>query len=221
MLLANLWVLIASAVSVSPYVIRDNFDVDPNTLTTFLSQLASSDDRVDAKVQLNYQNMASKAHFDHDNAPKPLFTSVDPAVLQRPTFTSLQNLMKFYQADATVAENRTPSWNTAISDFLDDVLNTNVMKTAQNFLYNHGMASNDLQTFKEQVTSIWFTLFSRNGGVPSSSGFKSLFFGEETSGKVVSFNNWVQFYLQENAGLINYHGWFTKENVSFKVIFII
>ncbi|VDO72834.1 unnamed protein product [Haemonchus placei] len=46
-------------------------------------------------------------------------------------------------------------------------------------------------------------------------GFESVFSGEVKGSDVIRFNNWFRYYQQETNGAINYHGWFTKEAVSF------
>ena len=37
-------------------------------------------------------------------------------------------------------------------------------------------------------------------------GWLAVFVGEVDEGKVVGFHNWIQFYLEERAGRVNYLG---------------
>lgn len=78
---------------------------------------------------------------------------------------------------------------------------------------------------------MWFGLYSRNNNKMDSSGFEHIFaglssihhrslasisvfltvrnvfciLGEVKGGKVSGFHNWIQFYLLEKRGLLNYY----------------
>ncbi|EYB93062.1 hypothetical protein Y032_0186g1058 [Ancylostoma ceylanicum] len=80
-----------------------------------------------------------------------------------------------------------------------------------------GLASMDTEVFKTQLTTLWFNPYSR-GGPEGSSGFEALFAGETLNGDVIRFANWYRFYQLEKQGSVNYHGWFTKQAVSFLVL---
>jgi len=44
-----------------------------------------------------------------------------------------------------------------------------------------------------------------------SSGFEHVFVGEERAGKIMGLHNWVQYYIEEKKGNINYLGWKGKQ----------
>ncbi len=94
--------------------------------------------------------------------------------------------------------------------------NTQVMKRAHEFLVSQKKAQRDVGPFKRQLYDIWFKLYRRTRGCKSldSSGFEHVFVGE-TRGKeeVIGFHNWIQFYLQEKAGNVDYQGYILGRKV--------
>uniref|UniRef100_A0A3B5MR96 Uridylate-specific endoribonuclease n=1 Tax=Xiphophorus couchianus TaxID=32473 RepID=A0A3B5MR96_9TELE len=59
--------------------------------------------------------------------------------------------------------------------------------------------------FIEDLKNMWFGLYSRLNGAMDSSGFEHIFAGEIKGGKVSGFHNWIQFYLLEKRGALNYY----------------
>ena len=91
------------------------------------------------------------------------------------------------------------------------------MKTAHKYLVSKGKSSNDMCTFKGQLYDLWFKLYrrSRESRVLDSSGFEHVFVGETRGRKeVIGFHNWIQFYLQEKAGNVDYQGYILGKRVS-------
>ncbi|KAJ3596751.1 hypothetical protein NHX12_003153 [Muraenolepis orangiensis] len=97
--------------------------------------------------------------------------------------------------------------------FLDAVMGTAVMKRAHRYLVGKGKSNSDLRLFKSQLYLIWFRLYhrQRNAGMDSS-GFEHVFVGETKSGaEIIGFHNWLQFYLQEKHGHLDYKGYKARE----------
>ncbi|CAI2357953.1 unnamed protein product [Caenorhabditis sp. 36 PRJEB53466] len=186
-------------------------NVDFSSVNTFLTNLASADSRTDSLVTLDYQNMASKINPDHDNSKRPLFTTVDGSVSGAATYTAIANLLKFYTLDSDIAQPTSDDFNTAVNTFLDTFIATDAVQQAWTFLQSQGVSTSDATAFRQQLTNLWFTAYARKSAA-GSSGFKSVFFGEATGTTINRFANWYGFYLQEQAGTFNYHGWFTKLN---------
>ena len=84
------------------------------------------------------------------------------------------------------------------------------MKKTQQYLVSKGKSSPDLMQFKRQLYDIWFRMYRRTKGSQAldSSGFEHVFVGETRNSKaVIGFHNWIQFYLQEKAGNVDYQGY--------------
>lgn len=183
-------------------------------VTTILNTLANKDVNGGGQdeVVVNFQNMASHKIFDHDNAPNPLFTSVSSRIRSGSTIKAYETLQALYTiSDITTEDLNSPARVTAANAFLDAVIATDLMKTAQDFLATAGLSSSDAATFKQQLFGLWFTPYARSGTTIGSSGFEGVFVGETASGDVLGLNYWYIFFLLEQAGKVNYHGWFTRE----------
>ena len=73
-----------------------------------------------------------------------------------------------------------------------------------------------MSSFRETLTELWFNLYSRSSSGPAggdSSGFEHVFVGEEKSTTISGFHNWIQFYLEEKAGRLDYKGYVSKTAV--------
>ncbi len=72
-----------------------------------------------------------------------------------------------------------------------------------------GLASNTLEGFRDELNQYWFGDYGRrNGGPVDSSGFEHVLVGEIDSSGVTGFHNWVQFYLEERDGDLEFeHLW--------------
>ncbi|KAL7515927.1 hypothetical protein ACHAWX_000997, partial [Stephanocyclus meneghinianus] len=101
--------------------------------------------------------------------------------------------------------------------FLDAVMETAVMKychqycLVKNASYNGSPVPESESGFKRVLNSVWFELYSRSGGGRrsklDSSGFEHVFVGEVKNGQISGFHNWIQFYLEEKAGNVDYRGY--------------
>jgi len=85
------------------------------------------------------------------------------------------------------------------------------MKFCHNFLVAKGHAPKSLPEFKKYLYGLWFELYSRTGRVFDSSGFEHVFLGEIKDGQVIGFHNWIQFFLEEKHGRVNYKGYIVNK----------
>ena len=63
---------------------------------------------------------------------------------------------------------------------------------------------------RELLFDLWFEFYPRSGSsgaVVDSSGFEHVFVGEKKSASITGFHNWLQMYLLEKEGEVNYWGY--------------
>ncbi|XP_055958840.1 uridylate-specific endoribonuclease-like [Patella vulgata] len=66
--------------------------------------------------------------------------------------------------------------------------------------------------WRDILKEMWFNLYPRSNSNPvlDSSGFEHVLVGEEKSTSIGGFHNWIQFYLEEKAGRLDYTGWVSQ-----------
>lgn len=64
-----------------------------------------------------------------------------------------------------------------------------------------------MQVFYSVVVNFYF------GRNKDSSGFEHVFVGESRAKEVIGFHNWIQFYLQEKQGNVDYQGYIRGRGV--------
>lgn len=155
------------------------------------------------------------SHVARDRASRPLFSNVNDTKLNLiTTYSRFIKLLDNYESSTGVAEYVSTEEQTETNQFLDAVLETEVMKRAHRYLVSKGKSSNNLRQFRSQLYLIWFHLYhrERNTGLDSC-GFEHVFVGETKSGsEIIGFHNWVQFYLQEKNNHLDYKGYKAREN---------
>ncbi|KAM9788663.1 uridylate-specific endoribonuclease B [Neosynchiropus ocellatus] len=158
------------------------------------------------------QNMA--VHDDNDAAGYPLFTFVDENIFKKETFLAFISLLDNYESDTGEPEIVTAEEEAENHKFLDSIIQTTTMKIAHKYLVEKHLSPPDEAGFKAQLYTIWFELYARRGSSrPDSSGFEHVFVGETRGGRtVIGFHNWIQLYLQEKLGHIDYKGYSVTAN---------
>ncbi|XP_001370859.2 poly(U)-specific endoribonuclease-like isoform X1 [Monodelphis domestica] len=156
-------------------------------------------------------------HKAPDHASQALFLWVNEGRLQSTkTFAAFISLLDNYETSTGVAENVTLEEEAENNRFLDAILETEVMKLAHQYLVRKNLSKPSQRDFKAQLYSIWFQLYTRDGRQgPDSCGFEHVFVGETRRGQeILGFHNWVQFYLQEKRGNIDYKGYVARQHKS-------
>lgn len=190
---------------------RESFCCDPE-LSKICNELWKLDEnrlRPGKDYVINLQG-GTKVYQRTDMAKDPLFTFVSPEALKRPTYKTFISLLDNYESDTGKAEVVTPEEMKENWAFIDAIMGTKVMKRTHEYLASKGKAAGDERHFKQQLYDLWFKLYRRTKDTKNldSSGFEHVFVGETRGGtEVIGFHNWIQFYLQEKAGNVDYQGY--------------
>lgn len=81
-------------------------------------------------------------------------------------------------------------------------------------LFEKGYVGSTWSEFESELRQIWLDFYPRHGSRYDSSGFEHVFVGEVDDTEVVGFHNWIQFYLQEKRGNLDYAGYVFRKAVS-------
>ncbi|XP_037537800.1 poly(U)-specific endoribonuclease-C-like [Nematolebias whitei] len=160
-------------------------------------------------------HVAQGSNYARDRATAPLFTHVNEEKLKSiKTYEHFINLLDNYETSTGVSETVTSEELKENELFIDAIMETEVMKCAHKYLVKKGQSPPDLAQFKKQLFNIWFRLYhrDRNGG-EDSCGFEHVFVGETKNGQeIMGLHNWLQFYLQEKHGHVDYKGYKARDN---------
>mmetsp|Transcript_10901 Transcript_10901/g.32533 ORF Transcript_10901/g.32533 Transcript_10901/m.32533 type:complete len:348 (-) Transcript_10901:65-1108(-) len=164
-------------------------------------------------------NKQGKARYDgSDTCPDPLFESVDEsaAFWRLPTVSAFTALLDNYERATGEKEVVTREERREIDEFLDAVCATPHAVFALTFLKTHGKdprakALTSMADLKGLLKDIWFSLY-RRWKPNDSSGFEHVFVGEESRGKITGLHNWLQYYLEEKKGTIDYVGYTGRQD---------
>jgi len=160
----------------------------------------------DYKINLQHSKLI---YNKEDVADEPLFKGVDKnKFFATPTFKAFYALLDNYEHEAGKAEVITPQEIAENWAFINAICATPCMKYCHNYLVAKKKATPNMEEFKKTLYDLWFKMYRRVGGKGSddSSGFEHVFVGEIREGKVIGFHNWIQFFLEERKGLLDYQG---------------
>ncbi|XP_042262385.1 poly(U)-specific endoribonuclease-A [Thunnus maccoyii] len=141
-----------------------------------------------------------------DLSSVPLFSYVDEEVLfSKPTYAALLAVLDNYQRMTGQTEDFSPQQLAEQETFVNETMsNTELGRELFAFLYTKGIYASE-EEFLHDLKMMWFGLYSRYNNKMDSSGFEHIFAGEVKKGKVSGFHNWIQFYLLEKRGVLNYY----------------
>ncbi|KAK4262510.1 hypothetical protein QN277_028062 [Acacia crassicarpa] len=149
-----------------------------------------------------------KVSQNEDMAQGNLFTWVSDDVFRKPTFARFCSLLDNYNPQQGYKEVVTSEERHEQSAFIEEISRTAPIKYLHKYLVSKGIASGSYQDFKRMLSSLWFELYGRGGTSGSSSAFEHVFVGEIKKNEEVSgFHNWLQLYLEEAKGRVDYQGY--------------
>ncbi|MEM9217317.1 MAG: lamin tail domain-containing protein [Cyanobacteria bacterium P01_F01_bin.150] len=165
----------------------------------------------DADILLDEQNEAT---VGADQAPNPLFAQVNPEKISRPTYQALIALLNNYVVNVRISEDHLGDnevEDREIEVFLDTILETDVMKKAQDYICNGLNFTDVADNFKSELKRIWFELYTNHFNripVPFASGFEHVFVGEgkRRGDGIGGYHSWTKYYLDEQSGRVDFQG---------------
>uniref|UniRef100_A0A3Q2QC33 Uridylate-specific endoribonuclease n=1 Tax=Fundulus heteroclitus TaxID=8078 RepID=A0A3Q2QC33_FUNHE len=172
-----------------------------------------TDYRISPQGKAGY--VAPGSNKARDRAHAPLFAYVNEEKLHNiETFAHFIKLLDNYETSTGVSEMATSEELQENRLFIDAIMETEVMKCAHKYLVKKGQSPADPGQFKRQLYDIWFRLYHRDKtGGEDSCGFEHVFVGETKHGhEIIGLHNWVQFYLQEKHGHVDYKGYKARKN---------
>ncbi|XP_051986888.1 uridylate-specific endoribonuclease A [Xyrauchen texanus] len=195
--------LISQGYSGSARVTDDEIKSLSETLFRLDSNSATDSELVvDTQALISSSETSSK----NDLSSRPLFKHVsEDTLFSKPTYKALLNLLDNYRRVTGDIEDVPPQEEQEQDIFLKEtMLNTELGRELYNFLNSKGVYSSQ-EEFIQDLKMMWFGLYTRSNDKLDSSGFEHIFVGEIKGGKVSGFHNWLQFYLNEKQGLLNYY----------------
>lgn len=164
-------------------------------------------------------NMQQKGRYGQDRCDDVLFdwVNLEHPFWSHPVTKAYISLLDNYERETGKEERATAEEKQEMAQFLDALCRTKVIKFVFAYLKANGGADarcggiKSLLDFQNIISDLWmapYRRFKKN----DSSGFEHVFVGEEKRGKIIGLHNWVQFYLEEKKGNIDYLGWSGKQD---------
>lgn len=166
----------------------------------------------EAEVRLDEQGQIAA---DVDRAPAPLIVVHRAEKLQRQTYRSVKRLFDNYSLKDGTAEIVSAAEQREIDNFLDDILQTEVMKRCLQHINSEKLAKDEQQLTAETLKTLlehqWFELytnhFRRDSPNPQVCGFEHVFVGDENRGGGIGGHHfWWKFLLDQDAGQADSRG---------------
>ncbi|KAL6651135.1 hypothetical protein ACP70R_010060 [Stipagrostis hirtigluma subsp. patula] len=152
-----------------------------------------------------------KVYQKGDMASESLFSWLGDDVLRKPTYSRFCALLDNYNPHQGYKEVVTEQDKHEEVAFIEEIARTAPIKYLHRYLVMKGIASQDYEGFKRMLISLWFDLYGRCGNSSCSSAFEHVFVGEikgrQGESEVSGFHNWIQFYLEEAKGNVDYQGY--------------
>ncbi|GAB1600207.1 poly(U)-specific endoribonuclease-B-like [Argonauta hians] len=193
----------------------DGFEPDLE-LSKFFTKIWELDDKCTPGKEFGIDLQGYAGYKSRDYARENLFEWFnEDEIFNRPTYAAFRALLDNYEMQLGEPETYTIEEKQETVHFIDTIMETDVMKETHNFLVDKGCMSDDINEFKRKILSLWFKLVRRTKGDRDldSSSFEHVFVGETKQEGMIGLHNWMQYYLQEKAGNIDYQGYRRQSTV--------
>jgi len=188
-------------------------DMTIQDAVTYMWDVLDKGNRVDWGEEGFILDLQNKGSYGRDRCSQPLFTHVNKAhpFWSSPVTTAFIRLLDNYEREVGEREVVTSGEKREMAEFMHALARSPVIRFLLEYLKVHGKdprcqhlrTMNDLENL---LYDIWLTPYRRRNR-NDSSGFEHVFVGEEKNGKITGLHNWVQYYMEEQAGRIDYLGW--------------
>ncbi|KAG0588562.1 hypothetical protein KC19_2G252400 [Ceratodon purpureus] len=149
-----------------------------------------------------------KLYNKEDMSGDSLFKFLDEGVFKRPTYARFYHLLDNYHADESKREELSATEEQEQVAFLEEISRTAPIKYLLRYLAEKRIVSGNMEEFKQTLRTLWFRFYNRGGTQNASSAFEHVFVGEiKRQGEVSGFHNWIQFYVEESKGTVDYQGY--------------
>ncbi|KAK2995309.1 hypothetical protein RJ640_023823 [Escallonia rubra] len=151
-----------------------------------------------------------KVYQKEDMAEGSLFSWLSEDTFRRPTYSRFCSLLDNYNPHEGYKEDVSSQERQEQAAFTEEISRTAPIKYLHKYLSSKGIVSDNNEDFKSMITRLWFDNYGRGGTANSSSAFEHVFVGEikhREEQEVSGFHNWVQFYLEEAKGRVDYQGY--------------
>lgn len=156
---------------------------------------------------INLQGHKKVYQKDTDAANESLFDFVNKDhFFKSPTYATFYRLLDNYEKTTGKQEVVTNEEVQENRQFIDQIMETKPIRYLRKYLATKGKAPKDKIAFKKELYRIWFSLY-RRGTRNDSCGFEHVFVGEVKQGKVIGFHNWIQLFVEEKKGNVDYQGY--------------
>lgn len=151
-----------------------------------------------------------KVYQNDDMAQGSLFDWLSEDIFRKPTYSRFCSLLDNYNPVVGSKEQVSAQEKQEEAAFIEEISRTGPIQYLHKYLTCKGIVSENNQEFRRMLSDLWFGLYGRGGSSSSSSAFEHVFVGEiKTQGEdqVTGFHNWLQFYLEESKGRVDYQGY--------------
>lgn len=156
---------------------------------------------IESNIKLNLQKKVNSTNVT-DESIEPLLTIQDE-INQIPSIELIKVLYDNYEYDSQIKEKVTDEMLKEQNNFLEVILQTNVMSRLMKWLTKKNFIAPDMLTRKEILTRIWFTQIEG-----STSAFERTFMAENYwNTTVMGLQNWIYFNYLEARKEIDYIGY--------------